>query len=148
MKIMQNDRKKLLSVLAKSSKNHIVDQWKSLNISTDYKFLKKPEIGMVMVRARAAGHGENFNMGEMTVTRCVVQLDSNEIGYGYTAGREKEKSKLIAIIDALFQKEAFRDVISSNILQPLIVLQEKKETHNKIKTDTSKVNFFTMVRGD
>ncbi len=35
-----------------------------------WQTLRGPESGLVMVRGRAGGGGQAFNMGEMTVTRC------------------------------------------------------------------------------
>jgi alpha-D-ribose 1-methylphosphonate 5-triphosphate synthase subunit PhnG len=148
MSNFKNDRKSLLALLAKSNSNSINECWKNLNISPEFMFLKKPEIGMVMVRAKAGGDGEDFNMGEMTVTRCIVQLDSKQVGYGYTAGRDKEKSKLIALVDACFQVETLRKRIKDEVLEPLCSLLNQKQSTQKTKTDTSKVNFFTMVRGE
>ena len=43
-----------------------------------YRLLRKPESGMAMVRARAGGTGAQFNLGEMSVTRCAVVLDETE----------------------------------------------------------------------
>src|SRR5690606_38079421 len=53
----------------------------------EYRYIRPAEIGMVMVRGRAGASGAAFNLGEMTVTRCVVQLADGRHGYGYVAGR-------------------------------------------------------------
>jgi alpha-D-ribose 1-methylphosphonate 5-triphosphate synthase subunit PhnG len=137
-----------LSVLAKAPLAQMLKYWREINVDTTFTFLKKPEVGMAMVRAQAGGGSENFNMGEMTMTRCVIRLDSDEVGYGFVAGRSKKKSELIAIIDACWQKESLKNMIEEKIIEPLYRLQitsAKKVVEN---TKTSKVNFFTMVRGE
>lgn len=141
-------RQYLLSVLAKSSLQDILHHWEPLGISPDFNYLKSPEFGMVMVRAPASGSGQLFNMGEMTVTRCVIQLPSGVIGYGYTSGRDKEKSQLIAIIDACFQDEKFKMSIEENVLHSLATALREKENNEAAKVKSTKVDFFTMVRGE
>ncbi len=148
MKIDEKNRKNALSILAKSALSNIVECWDSVDIDPVFSFLKKPEVGMVMVRAKAGGDGQQFNMGEMTVTRCVIQLDSKEIGYGYTSGRNPKKSKIIAVIDACFQVNTLNKTIENNIISPLENILMEKESKQKNKVDSSKVDFFTMVRGE
>ena len=137
-----------LSVLAKASLSNMLENWKKINVDATFTFLKKPEVGMAMVRAQAGGGSENFNMGEMTMTRCVIRLDSDEVGYGFVAGRSKKKSELMAIIDACWQKESLRNIIEEKIIEPLDLLQIISAQKIADNTKTSKVNFFTMVRGE
>ena len=56
-------------------------------------------------------------MGEATVSRASVRIDSGEVGHGYCLGRDTEKVRLIAVIDALFQREP--ENIEFAILRPL-----------------------------
>jgi alpha-D-ribose 1-methylphosphonate 5-triphosphate synthase subunit PhnG len=167
------NRQKLLSVLSKSSFDDINLFWQSLSIVPSYSLLKAPEVGMAMVRAKTGGTGQTFNMGEMTVTRTVIRLDVSEghlkessfkessledkgleekytdiIGFGYTAGRETKKSELIAVIDAYFQLPKYTDLLEEKILQPLLDQQKDQEEMAASKVDATKVNFFTMVRGE
>lgn len=142
------ERKTLLSVLSRSSAEDIEQRWNNLDLQPQFTLLKPPEIGMVMVKARTGGNGSAFNMGEMTVTRTVLQLASNELGYGYTAGRDKEKSLHIALIDACYQCDAWRDRIHTDLLQPLSEQLQVVEQQHTEQVDRTKVNFFTMVRGE
>lgn len=149
---MTNDikvqRQKNLSILAKAPLNIMLEYWQAINVDATFKFLKKPEVGMAMVRAQAGSGGENFNMGEMSMTRCVVRLDSDEVGYGYVAGRSKKKSELVALIDACWQKKSLKNIIEEKIIEPLYHIQASKEKIISENTESSKVNFFTMVRGE
>lgn len=172
------NRQQLLSVLSKSSFDDINRFWQSLSIVPSYSLLKAPEVGMTMVRAKTGGTGQAFNMGEMTVTRTVIRLNVNEsgseekgveeerveeerieeecaeekytdiIGFGYTAGRDTKKSELIAVVDAYFQLPDYTDLIEEKILQPLLDKQRHQEESEAKKVDATKVNFFTMVRGE
>ena len=167
------NRQQLLSVLSKSSFDDINRFWQSLSIVPSYSLLKAPEVGMTMVRAKTGGTGQAFNMGEMTVTRTVIRLDVSEghlkessseekgveekcveekrtdiIGFGYTAGRDTKKSELIAVVDAYFQLPEYTDLIEEKILQPLLDKQRHQEESEAKKVDATKVNFFTMVRGE
>lgn len=141
-------RQYLLSVLAKSTLKNIQDCWAQLKLSPKYTFLKAPEIGMAMIRAKAGGAGQPFNMGEMTVTRSVIQLNTQQMGYGYIAGRDKEKSTLVAIIDACFQVEQWAMLIDEKLLRPLDQLLQHQHVEQQEKVNQTKVDFFTMVRGE
>nr|AHG53037.1 COG3624 Uncharacterized enzyme of phosphonate metabolism [uncultured bacterium B3TF_MPn1] len=144
----KTSRQRLLSLLSKSNGESVKQAWESLGVVPEYSFLKRPEVGMVMVKAQAGGNGTNFNMGEMTVTRTVLQLSGNQVGYGYIAGRDKDKSLTVALIDALYQLCEWQDVIEEKIMKPLERALQSAQTKHKQRVDRTKVNFFTMVRGE
>ena len=54
-----------------------------------HDLLRSPEIGAVMVRGRTGATGAPFNLGEMTVTRCVLKLATGEVGHAHVQGRDK-----------------------------------------------------------
>lgn len=143
----QTQRQSLLAVLSKSAYEDIHNSWQLLGINPGYHCLKEPEIGMVMVKGKAGGNGQPFNLGEMTVTRTVVQLDTQQLGFGYTAGRDKEKSKLVAIIDACFQLPEYISLIEKKLINPLSEKLKHKHQQLDENVEATKVNFFTMVRG-
>src|SRR6478609_10997349 len=66
--------------------------------------LRSPEIGLVMLRGRIGGDGAPFNLGEATVTRAAVRLETGEVGIAYALGRCAAKARLAAIIDGLAQR--------------------------------------------
>src|SRR5690606_793551 len=96
-------RQRWMSVLAKARNEELDRAWAELADKPRWRSLRKPEAGMVMVRARAGGTGGRFNLGEMTVTRCAVQLDGGATGHAYVAGRDGRKAELAALFDALLQ---------------------------------------------
>jgi alpha-D-ribose 1-methylphosphonate 5-triphosphate synthase subunit PhnG len=52
-----------------------------------FEELRPPQTGLVMLRGRIGGSGSAFNLGEATVTRAVVKLQSGAVGYSYLLGR-------------------------------------------------------------
>ena len=71
-------RQEWLAVLADADLDDLEESWARLGINPEYFFLRRPEVGLVMVRARAGATGRRFNLGEATVTRCTVALAGGE----------------------------------------------------------------------
>ncbi|MEO0852313.1 MAG: phosphonate C-P lyase system protein PhnG [Cyanobacteria bacterium J06648_11] len=114
--------------------------------------LRSPEIGLAMVRGRAGGTGQKFNLGEITVTRCVVQLESPDSdtpisGFGYVAGRSRRHAELAAICDALLQHPEWRDRVWHQVITPLQAEAEERRQQQQQQTEATRVKFFTMPRG-
>lgn len=144
----QHERQAWMSVLAKAEPRSLEPLWSDLDEKPAWSCIRPPETGMVMVRARAGGTGQRFNMGEMTVTRCVVRLDSGSIGHAYIAGRNSRHAELAAVIDALMQQPERRDALRQAILDPLTAEQEASRKQTARRAAATKVDFFTMVRGE
>lgn len=113
-----------------------------------FDLVRQPETGLVMVRGRMGGTGSPFNLGEVTVTRCVVRLDSGETGSAYALGRNRQKALQSAVIDALWQRPDLKSRIERDIIAPLAAAQDNAKTTVREETEATRVNFFTMVRGD
>ena len=88
--------------------------------------VRGPETGLVMVRGRAGGSGSPFNLGEMTVTRCTVRLDSGATGHAYIAGRDERQAELAAVADALLQDPATRAELRGSLIEPLAEAQREQ----------------------
>jgi alpha-D-ribose 1-methylphosphonate 5-triphosphate synthase subunit PhnG len=114
----------------------------------DYKFLRKPETGLVMLQGRMGGTGSPFNVGETTVTRCSITLGSNTEGHAYIMGRNVEHAKLAAICDALLQDETQHEAVFKSVVEPLRKNIAERSLTKRSNAGATKVNFFTMVRGD
>lgn len=140
-------RKAWLSVLAKAPSDRVSALWADAGLAPAHTVLRAPEIGAVMVRGRAGAVGAAFNLGEMTVTRCSVRLDSGEVGHGYVQGRSKDHAMQAALIDALLQTESAAD-IEAGIIAPLRDAADTKRADRAAKAAATKVDFFTMVRGE
>jgi alpha-D-ribose 1-methylphosphonate 5-triphosphate synthase subunit PhnG len=112
-----------------------------------YDVLRMPEIGTVMVRGRAGGVGAAFNLGEMSVTRCALRLHDGAVGHGYVQGRSKDHAIRAAVLDALMQGPRAAEV-EAEVLAPLSQAAETHRMTRAAKAAATKVEFFTMVRGE
>jgi alpha-D-ribose 1-methylphosphonate 5-triphosphate synthase subunit PhnG len=100
-----------------------------------------------MVRARTGGTGAQFNVGEMSMTRCALRLASGEMGIAYLAGRDTRHAELAAIFDALMQSDAAAKV-QKTVLQPIEAALAEKLARTHAQAKATKVEFMTMVRGE
>ena len=141
-----NRRAEALGVLAHAEMAALSAAWGSWENRPQVEMIRGPETGLIMLRGRTGGGGAPFNLGEATVSRASVRIDSGEIGHGYCLGRDTAKAKLIATIDALFQREP--DNIEFAILKPLRELAFASDKQRREETAATKVDFFTMVRGE
>ena len=141
-------RKRWMAVLARASTDDLSHHWQALSSPPAYRFLRRPEIGLAMVRGRAGGTGMRFNLGEMTVTRCVVETDDGDVGLAYVAGRDPRKAELAAAFDAVLQGAAPLSEAARAAVDTLAEIQERRAEERRAKVAATKVDFFTMVRGD
>ncbi len=112
-----------------------------------HQMLRAPEVGSVMIRGRAGATGAPFNLGEMTVTRCVLQLATGEVGHANVAGRDKAHATRAAVVDALMQTGAAPDT-RAKVLAPLTADEAARKQTRAGKAAATKVDFFTLVRGE
>ena len=140
-------RRRWLAVLARAATDQLESCWIEMR-QPPLTVLRQPETGLVMARGRAGGTGQRFNLGEITVTRCAVQSPDGHIGHGYVAGRDKRKAELIASFDALLQAPERRDALLARVVEPLAAAQAEARAATARKAAATRVEFFTMVRGE
>lgn len=141
-------RRRWMGVLARTGPAMLEAALGELGETPSYQMLRRPEIGLAMVRGRAGGTGQRFNLGEMTMTRCSVRLDSGTVGHGFVAGRDRRKAELAALFDALMQEPAYRDRVEACLIGPSEAAERARRHDLAAAAAASKVNFFTMVRGE
>lgn len=140
-------RKAWMGLLAKAPAGRVTTLLDALEAKPDFTWLRPPEIGSTMVQGRAGGTGAPFNLGEMTVTRCALTLADGTVGHAYIQGRRKDDAQSAAMIDALMQTDA-ADRVRADILDPLTAEMTKQKETRSAKAAATKVDFFTMVRGE
>lgn len=111
------------------------------------ELLKGPEVGTAMVRGRAGGTGAAFNLGEMTVTRCVVRLHTGEVGHALVQGRDTAHARRAALVDALMQGPRAAEIRAA-VIAPLEDAARARDAARAAKAARTRVEFFTLVRGD
>lgn len=139
-----------MSVLAKAPAAALAEAYGALADEVGEprtEWLRAPEIGAVMVRGRMGGTGAPFNLGEMTVTRATLRLDDGTVGHAYVAGRDSGKARIAAICDALMQGPAAARVQEA-VIGPMQALMARARAERAGKAAATKVDFFTMVRGE
>lgn len=141
------DRRSWMSLLAKAPPPELDRLWRGTGLDPAYSYLRAPEVGGVMVRGRAGATGAPFNLGEMTVTRCAIRLDSGEVGHAYVQGRDRAHATVAALIDALMQTGQAKEV-REGVLMPLGDALAASRRVRAAKAAATKVDFFTMVRGE
>jgi len=118
-----------------------------------WTFIRRPEAGLVMMEGRAGNSGQRFNIGEMLVTRCALRLEpytgspATE-GYAFIRGNRPRHAELAALFDALSQQESWGEELERILFTPLACKREEKLRQSAVKTAATKVDFFTLVRGE
>lgn len=145
-------RQSWMATLAKVSLMQLDQQVSTLRDLPNYAFLRPPEIGLTMVQGRTGGTGQPFYLGEMTLTRCVVKLETPDleqpiVGFGYVAGRSLRHAELAAFCDALLQHPDWHDLIQTQVILPLQAIAQQQQTKQQRQAESTRVNFFTLVRG-
>ena len=141
-------RRELMALLARASREQIAEGLTRLSGPKDFADLRAPDVGLVMLRGRIAGSGAPFNLGEATVARAAVRLASGEIGFSYILGRDIEKARLAALADAIWASPDRRSELEEKIVAPLRAFFAEKDLKNARRTAATKVDFFTMTRGE
>ncbi len=144
----KSERQGWMSVLARTDFLHLKNLWEPLNLSPHYQVIRQPETGLIQVQSRMGGTGNPFNIGDMTVTRSVIKLPEGEMGYSYIKGRNKDHALLAALIDALMQTSTYCVPLMQQVIEPLMATMQEQTQARREQVATSKVEFFTMVRGE
>ncbi|WP_308917276.1 phosphonate C-P lyase system protein PhnG [Jannaschia sp. LMIT008] len=138
------DRRDWLSILARAPHDDLIAR--AAPFAAPHETLRAPEIGSVMVRGRASGTGAPFNLGEMTVTRCSVDVGGT-VGHGYVQGRSVEAARAAALIDAAMQGGRAAEAEAA-VLRPILAAREALSAKRAAKAEATSVDFFTLVRGE
>jgi alpha-D-ribose 1-methylphosphonate 5-triphosphate synthase subunit PhnG len=141
------ERRRWLSVLGRAALEPL-EAWVARGGAPAFTWLRQPETGLVMVRARVGGTGAKFNLGEMTVTRCALRLAEGAVGVGYVRGRSARHAELAALADALLQTPAAREAVRRNLLEPLEAQLAEAGARMRRKAQATRVDFFTLARGE
>ncbi|KQN47142.1 MULTISPECIES: phosphonate C-P lyase system protein PhnG [Rahnella] len=141
-------RQRWMSVLAHSRPDELLAHWQTLNLSPQFERIRAAETGLTQLQGRMGGTGKRFVMGDMTITRAVIQLDGGVYGYSYVSGRNKPHAELCAVIDALLQMQGMDELLHKRVIAPLAALQQERRQQRAREVASSRVDFFTLVRGE
>jgi len=140
-------RRRWMSVLALATPDELEAAWRRIGDPPPYARVRGPEVGLVMVRARAGGTGLRFNVGEIPVTRCAVQFVGGALGQAWVRGRDMRHAERAAVLDALLQDDGRRPTLEATVIEPLARAREARLGAVTARAAATRVDFFTMVRG-
>lgn len=140
-------RRRTMELLAQADEALLQASWDAIEDKPEVSRVRGPETGLVMIRGRIGGGGSPFNLGEATVSRATVRLGTGEIGHGNTLGLSRRKAELAAIFDALSQRPERLDEIDGLLARIADAIAER-DAESERRTAATKVEFFTMVRGE
>ncbi|NDW04802.1 phosphonate C-P lyase system protein PhnG [Jiella pacifica] len=144
----QAARRRAVSAFAQADAGFLDAAWQRLGAGRRVGALRGPESGLVMVRGRAGGGGAPFNLGEASVTRASVTLDDGAVGHAMVLGRDGTRAHFAAVFDALWQDETMRETVEREIVAVIEAALAETDAKRRSETEATKVDFFTMMRGE
>ncbi|HEY0817141.1 MAG TPA: phosphonate C-P lyase system protein PhnG [Rhizobacter sp.] len=112
-----------------------------------FEWLREPETGLSLVRGRIANRGDRFNLGEATLTRCIARVSvagHTTAGVGQVLGRDDERARWIAQLDALLQQPSLHDRLQREVVGPLKAAREQVLAAERARHAASRVSFYTL----
>lgn len=141
-------RQHWMAVLAQSDPCDLEQRFTALKQRTTHQVIRPAETGLVQIQARMGGTGSRFFAGDATLTRAVVRLPSSTLGYSYLLGRNQAHAERCAVLDALLQEPSHFQALMETLINPLEAERQARLDARQAEISPSKVNFFTLVRGD
>jgi alpha-D-ribose 1-methylphosphonate 5-triphosphate synthase subunit PhnG len=136
------------ALLARATVQELETVWNRQDASPQAENVRGPETGLVMVKGRIGGGGAPFNLGETTVTRATIKLASGTVGHAHVLGTGRKKAWYAAVFDALWQESPTRNFIETELLSPVEKRLTAEKQRKTKETAATRVDFFTMVRGE
>jgi len=141
-------RRHWLAVLAHAPRE-LLEQHAAALPDAAFARLRAPEIGLTMVRARIGNRGDRFNVGDATVTRCVVRHRAADgrvaAGVGYVLGRDEARAEWVARLDALLQQPGHHDRLMRELVAPLAQETTRRRAAAAARIASSRVSFDTLA---
>jgi alpha-D-ribose 1-methylphosphonate 5-triphosphate synthase subunit PhnG len=140
-------RAQWMSLLAQADPAELAAAMDAFAPPADAAWLRPAQTGLYMLRGRIGGTGPQFNFGEVTVTRCSVQAGSH-IGHAWVRGSNARHAELAALADAILQDDEQHAQVRTQVVEPLRRMLDERRDAASRKAAASKVEFFTVVRGE
>jgi len=137
-----------MSLLVEATPDELAAAETALGPLPGFRRLRQPETGLVMLRGRTGGGGDPFNVGEATVTRCLIVTEAGTEGAAYHLGRDLAKAEKAALFEALSREADWHDKVETALIAPVRERLARERLAAARKTAETKVEFFTLVRGE
>jgi alpha-D-ribose 1-methylphosphonate 5-triphosphate synthase subunit PhnG len=139
-------RRRWLAVLARAPRQALAHHAPPVLADHRFEWLRRPEVGLTMVRARVGNSGDRFNLGEATVTRCAARVELGgavAVGIGYVLGRDVQRAEWVAGLDALLQLSS-QQLLLQTVIAPLAEAAAETRHRRELRTAASRVRFYTL----
>ncbi len=140
-------RRDWLSVLAHAPRAALAERAAASAARQNFDWLREPETGLALVQARIANRGDRFNLGEVTLTRCIarVQIEGHATaGVGHVLGRDDERARWVAQLDALLQQPGLQAALMREVIEPLRAARAAQRADAQARHAASRVAFYTL----
>lgn len=135
-----------LAILAQAPEALLESAWQAFPDKPDFTVVRPSETGLLMARGRAGGVGQQFNIGEVPVTRAVMSLPDGTMGYGYVMGQRPRHAELAACFDAMAAGGARKADVRSRVLEPAARQIKADGQAARECAAATRVDFSTLVR--
>src|SRR5690242_11945877 len=136
----QARRRGIMAICAEARPAELQQALAALGYAGAVEDLRQPETGLVMARARIGGDGCPFNLGEATVTRAAVRIESGEAGFAWHLGRDAARARAAALLDALWQAPSWKMAVE-RALTPVTARIEAEQMQQARRTAATRVDF-------
>lgn len=142
------ERSGWIRLLANADVNDLEKAYDNLVDPVVFNHILQPETGLLMVQGRADGDGRRFHAGEISVTKCILEVGGQYLGYGMVTGSDKRHAQLAALFDGMLQHPRFHGPLKKTLLAKLD--QKEKQSCRKLEKEVAdtRVEFFTLKRGE
>lgn len=141
------ERQAWLAVLAHATREELCAAAARACEGHAFDWLREPETGLALVRARIANRGDRFNLGEATLTRCIARTQvAGHItaGVGHVLGRDEQRARWVAQLDALLQHPSLSARLQAEVVGPLRAARAARLAHEQALHAASRVAFYTL----
>ena len=140
---VDQDRRRAMSALARMPSAAMAERYGEMaELLPRAMPVRGPEVGLVMLRGRAGGGGE------ASVVRATVKLGSGEVGHAVILGRDAYKAHMAAHLDAVWQRPEWRARVEAEFVAVSLAAAAEETAHRAEETEATRVDFFTLVRGE
>jgi alpha-D-ribose 1-methylphosphonate 5-triphosphate synthase subunit PhnG len=112
-------------------------------MARDVMVVVEPTVGMVMARAIEGAQGEVFNVGEVLVTECQVQIDHHE-GWSMLMGSRPQGALAAATVDAAMAAGVVDPASIDAVLIRLIAVHDAELAARQAELAATRVQFDTQ----
>lgn len=141
-------RQRRQRTIADAPTGELSERWQALALDPVFSYLRGPETGLVSLRGRMGGGGAPFPFGDATATRVSVRLEDGTAGHSMVLGRDSRRATIAAVVDALCASAGLAGRIDEELIAPLEAGIAARDARRARQTAATKVDFFTMVRGE